>query len=582
MPKQWNLKQNIPKNDRQSLESFSDLAAQLLYNREITSPEEAEVFLNPRYENLHSPFLFQDMNKAVLRIWQAIEKKEKICIYGDYDADAVTANAVLQQMFRYLGMEVASYIPDRFSEGYGINMEALSKIKDQGSTIIITVDCGTNSVDAAEFCKKNNIDFIITDHHEIIGPLPDAFALINPKNDADAYPFREITGVGVAFKLACGMLSDKGRVGAAISRVSSERIISAPTKPINGYEKWLLDLVAIGTVADCHSLTGENRILVKYGLQVLAKTRWAGLRALCEVAKVDFASKLPDTYSLGFIIAPRLNAAGRLEHANIALEVLMELDPIVAGQKAQALEKINERRQDQTARILSEAKEQVEFIKDRKVIAVAGEGWSKGVVGLVAGKLAEEYQKPTFVLATESGESTGSARTVGEFDVLEALRFASGHITRFGGHKQAAGLTLQTDQFDLFYQKVLQYAETTLPDKESHASLELDAQLAANQLSFETCRLLQQFEPFGVGNPKPVFYIPKVSIVSTKCVGTALQHLQVKVMVQTTAISGILFHCSDFAKALKPGDVCDVAAELTEDSWNGRKSVKLRIVDIKA
>ncbi|MDE2312464.1 MAG: DHH family phosphoesterase, partial [Patescibacteria group bacterium] len=371
MPKNWQVKTKIPEADKEAISQIlsgglearpgsdrseakncAGVLAQLLYNRGLREQRQIEDFLRPRYEKLHDPFLFKDMGKAVDRIWAALERGEKIVIYGDYDADAVTANAVLQQAFRYLGVAVDSYIPDRFSEGYGVNIEALQNIINNGPGVIITVDCGTNSTDAADFCRQRGTDLIITDHHEVIGELPKAYALINPKNAGDAYPDSNITGVGVAFKLASALLCD-------------QRAKSRAPKYVQGYEKWLLDLVAIGTVADCHSLLGENRLLVSYGLQVLPKTRWAGLRALAAVAGLDFGQKPPDAYALGFVIAPRLNAAGRLEHANIALHLLLEQDAATAQQKATALEAINRRRRDVTQQVLSEAREQALRYQDR-------------------------------------------------------------------------------------------------------------------------------------------------------------------------------------------------------------------------
>jgi len=621
------------------------LLAQLLFNRGLTKKDEIRDFLESRYENLYSPFLFKDMEKAAERIWRAIDQKEKICIYGDYDADAITANAVLAQTFKYLGVEVESYIPDRFTEGYGVNIEALEKIRNGGAKIIITVDCGTNSVDAAEFCGANNMDLIITDHHEIIGDLPKAYALINPKNPDDNYPYREITGVGVAFKLACGILSMKEKVinqmNKPLPTSPLEKGRSTAVTPsfqkrgqgelfIKGWEKWLLDLVAIGTVADCHSLLGENRILVKYGLKVLAKTKWIGLRALMESAGLAaFPEGSPlgmpqkgtlwkplDTYTLGFIIAPRLNAAGRLEHAGIALDLLMETDINLAKEKAGNLEAINARRQGLTASVLSEAKEKVLLLKERKVLALVGEGWPKGVMGLVAGKLAEEFHKPAIVLEKTENLCTGSARTAGEFNMLEALKFSSEHLSRFGGHKQAAGLSLKADQFDLFYQKLLVYAEKNISPEESQKVLELEAELLPQDLKLETFNLITCLQPFGVDNPSPKFLIPNLGISSFRLVGKQNQHLQMKFTLSSRRhsdpdpersggegeesqndvkeflhsaqddadgrreIAGIMFNAPDFAKTLKIGDTVDVAAELIEDGWNGRKEVKLRIADI--
>ena len=636
MSKIWKLKPQIPNDIREEIisglslnphpafghlppkgEGDANLLAQLLFNRGLKEKDEIRDFLEPKYENLHSPFLFRDMEKAVGRIWEAIDRNEKICIYGDYDADAITANAVLAQTFKYLGVEVSSYIPDRFTEGYGVNIDALQKIKDDGAKLIITVDCGTNSDDAAEFCRANNIDLIITDHHEVIGDLPKAYALINPKNPNDNYPYREITGVGVAFKLACGILNRAEGGGFREDKINPHPSTLNPTK---GWEKWLLDLVAIGTVADCHSLLGENRILVKYGLKVLAKTKWIGLKALMESAGLLEKGLLKqlDAYTLGFIIAPRLNAAGRLEHAGIALDLLLETDINFAKEKAQNLENINTRRQGLTASVLSEAKEKVLMLKERKVLALVGEGWPKGVMGLVAGKLAEEFYKPAIVLEKTENLCTGSARTAGEFDILEALQFSSEHLSRFGGHKQAAGLSLQADQFDLFYQKLLVYAEANILPESAQKTLELEAELSPDDLSLVTCHLLQQLQPFGVSNPFPKFLVSGLKVVSTRLVGKQNQHLQLKltfydnknVIARSASdeaifmgeeiaaspgqspgllamtrkvervIDGIMFNAPDFAKILKIGDTVDVAAELIEDGWNGRREVKLKIIDI--
>jgi single-stranded-DNA-specific exonuclease len=575
MGKVWKLKPKVSEEFCTKFPEFGALGAQLLYNRNLFEKAEIEEFLNTKYEGLHSPFLFKDMQKAVDRIWKAIDEGQKICIYGDYDADAVTANAVLQQTFRYLGTEVESYIPDRFTEGYGVNLDALLKIKDQGSKIIITVDCGTNSVDAAEFCKENGMDLIITDHHEIIGGLPDAYALINPKNPNDNYPYKEITGVGVAFKLACGILN------------SDKRIETREKDGTKGWEKWLLDLVAIGTVADCHSLMGENRILVKYGLKVLQKTKWTGLKALMRTAglleeTLGGVSRQLDTYSLGFVIAPRLNAAGRLKHADIALHLLMEKDPIKATEKALELELINKERQVHTERILSEAREQAVFYDDRKVLVLLGEDWPKGIVGLVAGKLADEFSKPVIVMEKGETESTGSARTVGEFNVVEALKYASEHLVRFGGHKQAAGLTLKTASYEIFYQMVLEYADKELTEQDLQHTLYLEAELSESDFQLSTFNLITQFEPFGVGNPKPKFLVQGLELLQIRPVGAKKQHMQFFFQKGNKKIAGIGFNMPYIEKTFKVGDTVDVAAELIEDTWNGRQGVKLRVVDVRA
>ena len=577
----WKLKPKIPEDVAEELSEFHPLIRQLLYNRKYLNKKSAKEFLESNYkEGLSSPLLFKDMQKAAARIWQAFENEEKIFIYGDYDADAVTANAVLRLTFRYLDFEAESYIPDRFTEGYGVNLEALEKLRAQGAKLIITVDCGTNSVEAAKWCKKNNIDFIITDHHEIIGELPEAFALINPKNPYDNYPYSELTGVGVAFKLAQAVLLDQDKVEFQKKKAAPTLRPGQPAAAAAGWEKWLLDLVAIGTVADCHSLTGENRILVKYGLLVLIKSRWIGLKSLCQKAGLNFTKKLPDAYTLGFILGPRLNAAGRLEHANIALNLLLETDSALAAKQADTLEQLNAKRQDITARIFSEAREKAVLLDNKKIIVLLGENWPKGIVGLVAGKISEEFYRPTIVLEKGEEESTGSARSIGEFNIVKALSNAAEHLVRFGGHKQAAGLTLKNENFEKFYEQILNYANEFLKDEDLERVLELEAELGESTLSMEVYRQILGLEPFGFGNPKPKFFLKNIRLESLKAVGNAKQHLQMRLQIGEKNISAIFFSGSNFAKNLAIGDTLEVAAELMEDGWNGKKDIKLKIIDI--
>jgi single-stranded-DNA-specific exonuclease len=572
MSKLWRVNEPISYDIKEQFPELSPVVLQLLYNRGITEAEQVEKFLTPEYHNLHSPFLFQHMERAVERIWQAIENHERIVVYGDYDADAVTANAVLQQAFRYLNVPVHSYIPDRFSEGYGLNLEAFTKLKSEGAQLVITVDCGTNSVAEAEFCKANNIDLVITDHHEITGDTPEAFALINPKNPSDLYPDNQITGVGVAYKLAKAILSDKPKVIAQKQIMEQEYL--------EEWDKWLLDLVAIGTVADCHSLLGENRILVKFGLKVLPKTKWLGLRQLMENAGLDLAHDQLDARTLGFTIAPRINAAGRLEHADIALSLLLSQDFAEAITLSNRLEEINRRRQDMTGRIVSQAKEQAELIVDRKVLMVYHEEWPKGLVGLVAGKLADYYKKPVLVLSKEVEFATGSARTSGNFDVVESLKFASQYLVKFGGHKQAAGLTVRSAQLDEFYTAVLKFADTVTVTEES-AALELDAQLQESDLTLATFDEIEKLEPFGVGNLKPRFLINAAEILDYKLVGASQQHVQVRLHIGSQTMDAIGFNLAYLATKYPVGSIISVAAELLADSWNGTKKLKLKLIDVK-
>jgi single-stranded-DNA-specific exonuclease len=572
MAKQWLLAPALPAEYLEQFPEQNRLVLQLLHNRGI-SPNNVERFLQPEYANLYSPFLFQEMEQAANRIWEAIEKKEKIYIYGDYDADAVTANAVLQQTFRYLGVEASSYIPDRFSEGYGLNVEAFKKLKAAGAQVIITVDCGTNSVVEAEYCRDNGIDLIITDHHEITGATPAAFALVNPKNPADLYPDDQITGVGVAYKLAVALLSNQTQVCSVKGIPESEYVPE--------WDKWLLDLVAIGTVADVHSLLGENRILVRFGLKVMQKTKWIGLRQLMENAGIDRAHDVLDTRTLGFVIAPRINAAGRLEHADIALNLLIAQDFGQAIELSNQLEEINRRRKDLTARIVSEAKSEAELILDRRVLLLANANWPKGLVGIVAGKLADQYKRPVLVLEKGEVESTGSARSSGDFDIVECLKVNAHLLVKYGGHKQAAGLTVASENLDQLYQEILRFADAQ-PMTENQADiLQLEAELAPEDLRMEIAEDIARLEPFGEGNPVPNFMVKGVELVNFRLVGAKQQHLQLQVRAGEVPLECIGFNFGYIANKLTAGVKLELAGELITDSWQGMKKLKLKLLDIK-
>ncbi|HEX3099420.1 MAG TPA: single-stranded-DNA-specific exonuclease RecJ, partial [Patescibacteria group bacterium] len=513
------------------------------------------------------------MGIAVDRIWEAIQNGEKILIYGDYDADAVTANAVLQQTFRYLGVEVLSYVPDRFTEGYGLNLEAFQKIKDQGVNLVITVDCGTNSVAEAEFCSANGIDLIITDHHEITGETPQSFALINPKNPVEVYPDDQITGVGVAYKVAKALL------------MQAENVIAQKNIEVEDYQpewdKWLLDLVAIGTVADCHSLLGENRILVKFGLKVLHKSKWLGLRQLIENAGIDPAKDAMDSQTIGFTIAPRINAAGRLEHADVALDLLTATDFAEAITLANRLEDINRRRRDLTNRLVSEAKEQAELLGDRKVLLLHSDGWAKGLVGIVAGRIADLYNRPAIILERGETESTGSARVGNsDFNIVEALKASSEHLVKFGGHKQAAGLTAKTASLSELYSSILKYADEN-PTQSGPPSLTIDAELGPNDINMESYEDIAQLEPYGAGNTRPIFAIEDAQVLSYKLVGATQQHLQLRVAIEDVQLDCIGFSMAYVASRLDgTNKTISIAGELMVDTWQGTKKLKMRLLDV--
>jgi single-stranded-DNA-specific exonuclease len=585
MQKTWNIKER----------EYPKILDQLLANRGIDpkNAKQVEDFLNPKYAQTHDPFLFSDMSKAVERVWKAIENKEKVYIYSDYDADAVTAAAVVYRGLKFLGLECAVYIPDRFSEGYGLNLEAFEKIKAEGTSLVITVDCGTNSTAEAEFCKANGIDLIITDHHEITGDIPNAYALINPKRSGEKYPFHELTGVGVAFKFIAAIFSNRARNTLPKNSALPE-----------GFEKWLLDLVAIGTVADCHSLLDENRVLVSYGLQVLKKTKWSGLRALLQLAGVESQNITAKT--LGFTLAPRINAAGRLEHASGAFNLLIADEPLEAAALAAALDAVNKKRQLLTEAVMSEARAQIEIIQDRKILMVSGADWPKGVVGLVAGKLAEDYGKPVLVLERGEEFSTGSARSTPEFNIVEALIFSKEFLVKYGGHAAAAGFTVRTKHLGQLYQKLLVFADnldespesskllespesielSKSPEAQSEKKrgadiLEAEAELLPEELSLQTAQSIEKLEPFGQGNSRPKFVLLNAELEFITPVGKEKQHAQVGAQAGGRRFKGIAFSAAKAFSRFQPGEHVDLLFETMVDTWNGLNSLKLRVIDMR-
>jgi single-stranded-DNA-specific exonuclease len=560
MKKKWVIKDKA--KDLPNLPEYSGFVLNLLALRGITSADKAKEYLNFDYANMHDPFLFVDMQKACSRITQAIEQKEKIVIYSDYDADAITALSVMYKALKKLGAEnLGYYIPDRFTEGYGMNPDAVKKLCEDGAKVIITVDCGINAVEETEMANSFGTDVIITDHHELTGELPKAFAVINPKNPADKYPFKFLTGVGVAFKVVQALFFGSGR----------------PDVP-PGWEKWLLDLVAIGTVADLQPLVDENRIIVSFGLKVLHKTKWPGLRSILKLSGVD--GKVPDAYVLGFIIAPRINAAGRIKHADIAFRLLICEDTAEAEKLAVELNALNTHRQQLTEQVLSEARDQISLISDKKVLVAAGTDWPKGVVGLVAGKLVEEYGRPVLVMDKGELVATGSARSVNNFDMVKALTHAKELLTKYGGHTQAAGFTLVTENIPALHSKLLEYAET-LEEETLGPILDIDSEAASPDLTFDTYDLIAKFEPFGYGNHKPKLVSYGFEVLEIRTVGATGSHLKMKVRLNDKIFDSIGFNQAFWVQVLKLGQKIDIVYELSCNEWNNQRNLELKILDIK-
>src|SRR3989344_801990 len=547
---------------RDSTNSESILGS-LFAVRGLGTDADVKKFLDPQYADHHDPFSMAGMDLAASRIEKALKDNEKITIYADYDADAVTAAAVLLRFFQHVQYKnVDYYIPDRFTEGYGMNPEAVKTLSERGTKLVITVDCGINAFESAREANKLGIDVIITDHHQLTGGgVPAAVAVVNPHRPDDTYPFKDLTGVGVAFKLVQALVL-KLKIAA-------------------GWEKWLLDLVAIGTVADCQSLLGENRIFVKWGIVVMEKTRSKGLRALFDIAGVS-GSKIC-TYQIGFIIAPRINAAGRIEHANLALELLLTDDASMAERLARKLQELNRRRQELTEQILSEAREQLVPVGNQKILLAAGNGWPKGIVGLVAGKLTEEFARPVLILAQESGEATGSARSVANFNIVEAISHSKDILVRYGGHPMAAGFTLRSEHIELFQKNLLDYADKILSEDSLAPVIYYDGEVAFPDINETLVEILEKFAPFGVSNPRPRFRMNNCIVDEVRAIGADGKHLRITCLPQAGRELGCIgFNLGFWAEKLnRENKNIDIICEPQFNVWNGKKNIQLRIVDLK-
>lgn len=553
----------------------------ILEARGITDKHKA-TFLNPRYEDKHDPFLLPDMQAAVDRLVAAREKQEKITIYGDYDIDGLTATTVLIDALHSFGFEhVHAFIPNRFTEGYGLTVDAIERIAADGAQLIVTVDCGSLSHVEITRAKELGVDVIVTDHHNVAPKQPPAVAVINPKrllqdypdeyekyllrpDSAYAgmiYPFLDLPGVGVAFKLV-----------QALQTVLDGLEV--------GQEKWLLDLVALGTVCDVVTLVDENRTHVFWGLKVLAKTRRPGLKALMAVA--DIRPETVNARSLGFGLGPRMNASGRLETAQYALDMLIAEDPMEALRLARQLDTMNQaRRKDQDA-ILKEAIVQAETRLDDPVLVVSAPGWNHGIVGIVAAKLLEKYQKPTFVLSEHGEEAKGSARSYGGFSAADAIRAADDIITKGGGHKLAAGVTLPTANIDDFRKRVNEfYVQQKLENQATLLLPSADTDAYLDEITEELIAMLATLEPFGSGNPQPIIRTEALTVYGVRRMGDSGQH--VKLTLKNDAqrsIDLLAFNAPEYF-FVEHGTqlVAWYAPELNE--WQGRRSVEGRLLHIE-
>jgi len=544
------------------IEGLHPLVRDILVKRGYEKPEEIEAFLNPNYDaQLHDPFLMKDMKPAVDRILAAVEKKQSIVIYGDYDIDGITASTVMVETIRNLGHEARSYIPNRFEEGYGINLDALKKLRNENVDLVISVDCGITSVKEVAWAMENGLDIIITDHHSVPAETPKAIAVINPKQEDCQYPFKDLAGVGVAFKLAQAL------------QVASD-------KPDKGQEKWLLDVVALGTVCDVVTLVGENRVLASFGLKVMNKTRRVGLKALAEVSGIEMGKIT--SYTLGFMFGPRMNAAGRLEHAAKSLELMLTNDDVKAREIAQELDRLNKQRQADQARIFKEAKAMAAQYPDDPVLVLASTDWSHGIVGIAASKVAESVGKPTLIMQILDDKAKGSARSYGGFNLIDALRTGDDLFIKYGGHAFAAGYTIPVDKLDELRSRLNEhYLEVSgnLPEQVIDRDIDLQDLSAVNWDLYNSLNLL---EPFGNGNRQPSVFLPKVEITDLRWVGSDGRHARLTLSDGAISLSGIGFGLLDNYPDLLGGQQVSVLAQIDRNDFNGRSSLQLvvRAIDI--
>jgi len=573
MDKKWIVSPAIDDKLKQKFPEINPIVLQLLFNRELKEQKEIDEFLSPEYSHdISDPFLFTQMEIAVKRVYEALEKNEKVLVYGDYDADGVTSSVIILEMLQELGLEsVSVHLPDRETEGYGLNSKAIERYAKEGVSLIVTVDCGISNINQIAEAKKLNIDVIVTDHHSQPPELPDqAFAIINPKLDAEKYPFRELAGVGVAFKFCQAIL------------MRQEKYL-AKRKIDEGWEKWFLDLVALGTIADMMPLVGENRTLVKYGLMVLNKTRRLGLQTLFKQIGID--DKELDTHNIGFQIGPRINAAGRMDHADIALSLLTSQAEDEAEKTAEKLDDTNKRRRSIIEKIIRECDGQVTKLdKDTNSLIIVGENWPIGVVGLAAGRLMNRYYRPTLVISNRDGELTGSGRSIEELNIVEILQSLEKYLSHYGGHPMACGFTLKgEDMLEDFRRDFSACADKVLKDKTLQPKLEIDAEITLQDVDWDLQGDVEKFEPFGQGNAKPLFLIKDLNIDGIALLGKTESHLKLMTSHGTVGPKKMLgfFMAKEWGPKIKIGHNVDVVVEISVNQWNGNRELEFRLVDLK-
>ena len=546
---QLNKEQNIP-----------SIIAAVLINRGQDNPVVINKFFNPSIDNLYNPFLMSDMDKAVNRLKKAISNKEKIVILGDYDVDGTTATAFLYLFLQEIGLEVSYYIPDREKEGYGVSNRGIDFAIKSSANLIITCDCGINSINEIEYANKNNIDIIVTDHHEPAEVLPDALAILDPKRKDDIYPFKELCGIGVAFKMLYGL--------SIANKIPLEKIF------------YYLDLVAIGTAADIVPILNENRIIVSKGLKVLNKSKNIGLQSLLKVS--GFENKTINVVNIVFGLAPRINAAGRLGEAIRAVRLLTSFNHKESIDLSNLLERENRNRQIIEKATIDNAILQLNATHDLdvdKILILDAPDWHQGVIGIVASKLKEIYNRPVVMLTFQNGIGKGSARSIPGFNIFSAFSECSNFLLNFGGHKMAAGLTIKKESLPHFKECLKKIASDQISDEMLNRVLSIEGEIPFSDINQKTIDYLQKMAPFGPGNMRPIFVARNLKISGIpRIVGE--NHLKFKACQDRIVISAIGWKLSELYEMLISNRPLDMAFVIEENEWNGLKEIQLNIKDI--
>lgn len=566
MRKVWKLRPPSPCALRLARETdISVFKAQLLINRGISDSSSVVSFLSPRLSNLIDPMLLKDMDAAVELILRTLEDRKPITIYGDYDADGITATALLLNFFSNLGIPVSFYIPNRLEEGYGLNPRAVETMAKKGAGLIITVDCGTGNREEIELARRLGMNVVVTDHHQVQEDFNPICPVINPHRPDSSFSFKNLAGVGLSFFLAIAIraaLRERGWFG------------NSPEPDLKHY----LDLVALGTVADMVPLLGQNRILVRAGIETMKTSIWPGIKALQKISEVD--SSDITSYDLAFRLAPRLNAPGRMGESEMGIHTLTTDKPPVAMDLARQLNTMNNQRQAIERNIFEQIEETImsrEDLQNRRTLVFSEEGWHMGVLGIVASRLLERYHRPTLVLTIQNGMATGSGRSIDGFNLHQALTKLGHLFERFGGHYHAAGFTIKASNIEAIATGLEDLAQKDLSEEDLIPTIDIDAEMKLSDLTMETVREIRSLSPFGSGNPEPIYYAHSLHVIGSKVVGE--RHLKLRIKQGRNVIEAIGFGLAQMHPLA--GRTINVVFSPEIDQWQGYERLQLRIIDLE-